>query len=149
MRFSIGAKLGALASALIVGTVLILAWWMLTWSRGALTRQAVLALADETMLRGGELLHAVQALREDVLQEAGRPVLHDYLSADRRDALRAQVQHHLDALLSARDGRYLQAEYLPPEAGGPPAIRAARNGKGLHIDSAAHALKALRRLGLE
>ncbi|MBI1917277.1 MAG: PAS domain S-box protein [Planctomycetes bacterium] len=141
MRFSIGAKLGALASALIVGTVLILTGWMLSWSRAALTRHEQLALADETMLRGGELVYATQALREDALCQAARLPLQEYLRAPaaRRDELRRRVEEDFAALLSART-HYLQVEYLPlaPPAGGPPAVRANRREEDIHVDSAAH-----------
>src|SRR5262245_1091417 len=138
MRFSIGAKLGLLASALIVGTVLILAWWMLGWSRNALTRHEQRALATETMLRGGELIHATQALREDALRQATRVPLQEYLRAPaaRRDDLRRQVEADFASLLSARK-RYLQIEYLPPN-GGPPAVRTHRHGEDVQINSAAH-----------
>src|SRR5262245_28710840 len=137
MRFSIGAKLGLLASALIVGTVLILSWWMLGWSREALTRNEQRALANETMLRGGELVHAAQALREDALRQATRLPLQEYLRAPatRRDDLRRQVEEDFANLLSARK-RYLQVEYLPPN-GGPPGVRTHRHGEDVQINSAA------------
>src|SRR3954465_4488457 len=134
MKVGIGARLGLLASVLIIGTVFILGWWMLGWSRGALTRHEQLALADETMLRGGELLRAAQGLREDALRQAGRTPLQEYLRAPagRQTALKDQVEHDFAALLDARKPRYLQIEYLPPDAGGLPAIKAARDSQDVH-----------------
>ena len=140
MRFGIGAKLGLLASALIVATVLILAWLMMSWSRDALTRQELAALGDETRLRGEELLNGLQELREDALRQAGRSALRDFLQVipAQQGPLRDSVRRDFRDLLASHP-RYLQVEFLPAEGGEPTApLTAARDGQNVQIDSKAH-----------
>jgi PAS domain S-box-containing protein len=138
MKFGIGAKLGLLASVLIVFTVLVLAWWMLAWTKGTLTRHELLALADETMLRGGELISSVQTLREDALQQAGRTSLQTYLRApaSKQPDLKPLVERNFRTLLARRPD-YLQVEYLSAGADAPPSVQVSA-GAELALDSAAH-----------
>ena len=139
MKFGIGAKLGLLASALIIATVLSLAWLMLSWSRDALTRQELAALGDETRLRGEELLNDLQNLREDALHLAGRASLHDYLQAfpNHPAALQEKIRKDFHDLITARPS-YLQVEYLPSETRGGTEVLAASGEQDVRIDSKAH-----------
>ncbi len=141
VRFGIGAKLGILASALVIFCVGFLAWWMTGWSNDALMRQELTALADECLLRGGELINAVQVLREDALQQAGRPPLQEYLRAPaaRHAELQQHVRQDFAGLLRARKQRYLQVEYLPPPRGaaaadGVPALKERAGGVDVNSD---------------
>ena len=64
MRFGIGAKLGLLASTLIIATVLLLAWLMMSWSKDALTRQDKIPFLVVRGRKGGSAMAvaAVNAL---------------------------------------------------------------------------------------
>jgi PAS domain S-box-containing protein len=136
MRFGIGAKLGLLASTLIIATVLLLAWLMMSWSKDALTRQELAALGDETRLRGEEVLHGLQNLREDALRQAGRSALREFLQAAPHPPapLQEKVRKDFRDLL-AEPSAYLQVEYLPPDNGAG-ALSEARD-PNVHIDSKA------------
>src|SRR5262245_52125102 len=87
MRFGIGAKLGLLASVLIVGTGLVLYLTMLHWGRDLLTRQELADLGAETRLGGRDLLVVIDGLRRTALEQAVQPALQEFLQGpDHRPA---------------------------------------------------------------
>src|SRR5262245_60949811 len=116
MRFGIGAKLGVLASVLIIVTVLILAGLLMGWSKDIVIRRSRETLADETQLRGKELPTTIQALREDVLRQAARPEIQELLrpSPSRPQVLRDRVEEGFRATLSEPERpAYLHLEFIP------------------------------------
>ena len=114
MRFGIGAKLGVLASVLIIGTSTIVAWWLNRWSRDSLRRESQAHLAGQALLRGEELLSGLDAVRRETQQLAARAELQELLRAPafQQPALKQSAEDALNQSLK-RLPHLLQAEFLP------------------------------------
>jgi PAS domain S-box-containing protein len=134
MRFGIGAKLGVLASVLIVATGVTLAWWITHWSQQALHRQGRINLASETRLHGEELLASLRGLREEALRQATEPDLQDLLRArpTDRQVLERRVEEKFKTLL--RKPAYLQVEFLSADADLNATISATRESARVRTD---------------
>ena len=135
MRFGIGAKLGVLASVLIIGTSAVVVWWLNHWSRESLRRESRARLADQTLLRGEELRAGFDALSREAQQLAAHPEVQEFLRAPAsQQAVRKQHVQDVLAQSLKRLPHLLQAEFLPAKAGGLPAVRAHRQGGAVRAD---------------
>lgn len=129
MRIGIGAKLGILASVLIVSTGLICAWWITQTSRELTRRQAQTTLAEELLLHGETLRSAFRALENETLRQANAPELQRLLRAPaaERDRLAQSLQKSFASALRDR-ASLLRIEFIPYADDELPSVEASRPG---------------------
>jgi PAS domain S-box-containing protein len=114
MKLGIGAKLGILASVLIVGTCLVLFFVLIGWARDVLTEDERVDLADETRLAARQLENELYRLRGLARDQAVAPLLADYQRRTVAEGaeLRRQIEARLKAVLAAHP-LLRQAEFRP------------------------------------
>jgi PAS domain S-box-containing protein len=144
MRFGIAAKLGLLASVLVLLIALVTGFLFYCNASVILVEHELIDLSDETALRGRELLLEIHQLREDVLALAGRPPVQGLLRAGTalpkgtdpvtgltEDDWRQRLEKDFQQLLaSERAANYRCARYLALDDGRE-LVRVRREGDGV------------------
>ncbi len=127
MYFGIGARLGVLASALIIASTWIVSDLAQNSSRKVLLEHEMADLADDARLRGYALVRGARSLRESLMQQATHLELQEMLrSATEQQGrfqplIRAEFQRFL-----ATHPDYLQIEFVPQNDSGFEPIHVAR-----------------------
>lgn len=129
MRFGIGAKLGVLASVLIIATGLSVVWWLNRWTRESLQQEDQAHLTEQALQVGEELLVSLDDLRREALLLASQ--------TDLQELLRVQPSQQQDlvprvkaAFESSRRRlpNLLQVEFVPTANSDRSAVRVHRDG---------------------